>query len=517
MPKQKNEQKTSFLNKILNVIEKIGNKLPQPITLFLILAIAIILISGLTSWLGVSATTTLVDARTGEAVEKTYNAVSLVNNGGFSYMLTNAVSNFTSFAPLGVVLVCMLGVGLAESSGYISAILVKTADKTPKMLLTPMIIFLGIMSNVASDVGYVVLIPLGALLFIAFDRHPIAGIAAAFAGVSGGFSANLIIGALDPMLAAISTESAGIIDPNYVVSPTDNWFFMFVSTFLIMLIGTIITNKLIEPRLGKYTGGNLEKSLSLDDKQKKALRWANLSAFLYVLSIVIICIPQNSFLRNAQTGSLIKDAPLMDGIIVLIAILFALPGIIYGRLSGKYKGEKDITDALGESMATMGGYIALSFFAAQFISYFAYTNLGTILAINGAHALEASGLSGPLLMVLFVVLVSLINLIMGSASAKWTLLAPIFIPMFMLLGYSPALTQTAYRIGDSVTNMITPLMAYFGMVVVYMKKYDKDSGIGTLTATMLPYSIAFLIGWVLLLVIWMAFGLPLGPGTPMTF
>lgn len=508
------KQKLTWFARFLNVVETAGNRLPHPITMFAILAMAIVLISGLCAALGVSATGEMIDAKTMELSEQTITVVSLMNREGLAYMLTQAVNNFTGFAPLGVVLVTMLGVGCAEGSGYLSALMKKAVSVTPAMIVTPMLVFLGVMSNVASDIGYVVLIPIGAVVFMAYGRHPLAGLAAAFAGVSGGFSANLLIGTLDPMLAGISTEAARMVNPGYVVQPTANWYFMMVSTVVIVGIGTFVTDRIVEPRLSAHrnTGEDVESATALSDKEKKALRMANLTLFIFIAAVALAALPQNSFLRNAETGSLMNNSPFMGGLIILIALLFFLPSIVFGRVSGNYKNEKDVCNQLGANMSSMGSYIALAFVAAQFISYFNYTKLGSVLALKGAEFLENAGVGGPVLMICFILFSAFINLVMGSASAKWTILAPVFVPMFMLLGYSPELTQVAYRIGDSCTNLVTPLMTYFAMVVVFAKKYDEDSGIGTLISTMLPYSIFFMIGWSLLLVIWMLAGLPLGPG-----
>ena len=513
-PNAVKKQKVSLFNRFLNGIETAGNRLPHPITMFAILALAIILLSQICAMLGVSATGEVIDSKTLELTEQTVTAVSLMNREGLAYILTSAVTNFTSFAPLGVVLVTMLGVGCAEGSGYLSALMKKAVSVTPAVIVTPMLVFLGVMSNVASDIGYVVLIPIGAVVFMAYGRHPMAGLAAAFAGVSGGFSANLLIGTLDPMLAGISTEAARIIEPGYTVEATANWFFMIVSTFMIVAIGTFVTDKIVEPRLSshKHSKDQVEDVTALSAAEKKALKAANLSLLGLVLLFAVLALPQNSFLRNAETGSLMTNSPFIQGLIVLIALLFFIPSVVYGRISGTYKNEKDVCAQLGTNMSSMGAYIALAFIAAQFISYFNYTKLGTILALRGAEFLGSTGVSGPILMVLFILFVAVVNLFMGSASAKWTILAPVFVPMFMLLGYSPELTQVAYRIGDSCTNLITPLMSYFAMVVVFAKKYDEESGIGTLISTMLPYSLIFMVGWSALLVLWMIFGLPLGPG-----
>lgn len=507
--------KKSYLNRCLNVVETVGNKLPHPVTLFAIFCVAIMAISHFCAMAGVSASGELLNMKTGEIELQTIEVISLLNGEGVVYMLTKAVTNFTSFAPLGMVLVGMLGVGVAEGSGYINTILKRAVAVTPPAIITPMVVFLGVMSNVASDAGYVVLVPVGALIFMACGRHPLAGLAAAFAGVSGGFSANLIIGTLDPLLAGISTEAAKIMDPTYVVGPTGNLYFMMVSTLLITVLGTIVTNKIVEPRLGshkKATGHEADEFLKITKEEKSALKVANVVLLVMIVGLIAWAFPTTSILRNPETGSLVDGAPLMNSIVVIIAFLFFVPGCVYGFVSGKYKSDKDVGNQLGKNMASMGGYIALVFVAAQFVNYFNYTKLGTVLALKGADFLKSTGISGIALMVMFILLCAFINLFMGSASAKWAIMAPVFIPMFMALGYSPELTQVAYRIGDSTTNIISPLMSYFAMIVVFAKQYDEESGIGTLIATMLPYSMVFLIGWSILLVIWMSAGWPLGPG-----
>lgn len=514
MDKNGKSKRNTIYDRVLNGVERAGNKLPHPITLFAILALAIVIISAICEMLGVSAISETINKETGEIEYTTVAIKSLLSGEGITYIIKNAITNFTSFAPLGVVLVGMLGIGCAEGSGYISTLIKKLVSKTPAKLVTPTVVFLGVMSNIASDAGYLVLIPIGAIIFMTYNRHPMAGLSAAFAGVSGGFSANLLIGSTDTMLSGISTASAQIIDPTYNVDPTSNWFFMIASTFMIVLLGTIITDRIVEPRLGNFknTGEDVNTATKLSKEEEKALKWANITLVALIAAIVIWAIPQNSLLRNQETGSLIYRSLLIEGIVVFITILFLVPSIVYGRVAGKYKNEKDVCEQLVKNMSSMGSYIALAFVASQFIAYFNESKLGTVIALKGAQFLQNVNLPGSVLMVIFIVITAILNIFMGSASAKWTIVAPVFIPMFMQLGYSPELTQVAYRIGDSSTNIISPLMSYFPMIIIFAKKYDKDSGIGTIISTMIPYSFIFLIGWSLLLVVWMLLGLPLGPG-----
>jgi len=516
MTNNKSNKKVSLYNRWLNGIEAVGNKLPHPVALFAGMALFVVILSAILSAMGVSATGELISG--GELKEQTVTAVSLLTKDGLSYMLTNCVSNFTSYAPLGMVLVAMLGVGVAEQSGLINVLLKGAVNITPAKLITPVVVFLGVMSNIASDAGYVILIPLGAMVFRAYGRHPLAGLAAAFAGVSGGFSANLLIGTLDPILAGISQAAASIIDPTYEVSVMGNFTFMFVSTFLITILGTIITDKIVEPRLGAYSGevhGEEDFSLrTITDVEKKGLKRAGIATLVYIALIVIACIPKDSFMRNVNGqifGS--PSSAFVNGIVVLITFLFMIPGAVYGKTVGTFTKEKGVCEAMSTSMATMGSFLSLAFVSSQFINYFNYTNLGTIIALAGASFFKRIEIGLIPLIVIFILFSAFMNLFMGSASAKWNILAPVFVPMFMLLGYSPELCQLAYRIGDSSTNIITPLMTYFAVIIIFAQKYDKKAGIGTITATMIPYSIAFLVCWTIFIVIWLLAGIPIGPGT----
>ncbi len=521
MAKNNGSIQTTHNKGFLGLVERAGNKLPHPIALFALLAAFVAVLSWILSLMGVSATGMLVSG--GELKESTVTTVNLLTGDGIAWMLTSAVSNFTGYAPLGTVLVAMLGVGVAEQSGLLNALLKRTVQVTPKQLITPVVVFLGVMSNIASDAGYVILIPLGAMIFRAYGKHPMAGLAATFAGVSGGFSANLLVGTLDPLLAGISQEAASIISPTYEVNVMGNYWFMAASTFLVTIIGWWVTAKIVEPRLGPYDGtlhGEEDDSLrELTELDRKGLKKSGLAMLIFVLVIVAACIPADSFLKNAN-GDIVGSptSPLISSVVILIALFFFIPSVVFGKTTGKFgKGANDACVALGKAMASMGGYVALAFVAAQFIAYFNYTKLGTILAINGANFFSSVNIGLIPLMVLFVLFSAFINLFMGSASAKWNIMAPVFVPMFMLLGYSPELAQLAFRIGDSSTNLITPLMSYFAIIVITAQKYDKKAGIGTLTATMLPYSIAFLVTWTIMMIVWLAAGWPIGIGTGLFF
>ncbi|UCG29054.1 MAG: AbgT family transporter, partial [Bacteroidales bacterium] len=454
-----------LFTRFLNVVEIVGNALPHPATLFGIFALLILILSAVAYVFDWHA----VHPGTRELIKP----VNLLSVDGLHRILTEMVTNFTSFAPLGIVMVAMLGIGIAESSGLIGAFIRLIVLSSPKKLLTFVLVFAGIMSNVASDVGYVLLIPLAGIIFIAVGRHPVIGMAAAFAGVSGGFSANLVLGTIDPLLAGLSTEAARIVDPEYTVNPTANYFFMVVSTIVIAFTGTWVTEKLIAPRFGKYEPDEKEEEIqALTRKEKRGLRNAMIAFFVIVAITLIGIIPSNGIFRGPDNGVL--TSPLIKGVVSMLFITAGTMGIVYGFTVKKYRSDADVMKGMGEAMKSLAMYYVLVFFAAQFVAYFKWSNLGIIFAIKGANFVMATGLGLIPLMILFIILSGLINMAMGSASAKWAIMAPVFIPMFMLLGYSPELSQVVYRIGDSVTNVISPMMSFFALIIAFIQKYDKN-------------------------------------------
>ena len=494
----------SPLSRFLDGVEWAGNRLPHPATMFALLAVSVIIGSAILSGLGYVA----AHPATGAEIR----AVNLLSGDGLRRIITSLVSNFANFAPLGTVLVALLGVGVAEGSGFLGAAIRGLVLSAPRRLITPFIVFAGIMSNAAGEAGYVILIPLAAAIFHALGRHPMAGLAAAFAGVSGGYSANLVLGSIDPLLAGITQEAARIIDPEYRVNPAANYYFMAVSTFLLTAIGTIVTDRIVEPRLGKYdaagNGGGLQP---LTTVERRGLITAGITIAALGGLILAGLLPDGGFLRDPRYNDILHS-PFLSGIVAFIFIGFLAPGIAYGIVTRSILNDGDIAGFMSKSMATMSGYIVLVFFAAQFVAYFGWTNIGLITAIQGADFLRSVGFTGIPLLLSFILLSALLNLLMGSASAKWAVMAPVFVPMFMLLGYTPELTQAAYRVGDSTTNVVTPMMTYFALIVSFMHRYRSDAGLGTLIAMMLPYSLAFFAGWSALLLGWMLAGLPVGPG-----
>ncbi|MCP3740123.1 AbgT family transporter [Rossellomorea sp. BNER] len=493
-------QKQKGLLRFLGGIEKVGNKLPDPFMLFVYLALFIVLFS----WFIAGLDVTVEHPKTGEVLA----IKSLVSGEGLQYILTSMLENFTGFKPLGLVLAMMLGIGLAEKVGLLETAIKKTVLNAPKGLVTYAVITVGIMGNLASDAAFVIIPPLAAMVFYTVGRHPLAGLAAGFSGVGAGFTANFIITGTDALLAGISTEAAKSFD--IAVTPVDNWYFMATSVVILTIVGGLITEKIIEPRLGKYEG-KVDKKLEEESPlEGKGLRNAILSGLAYLAVLFMVIFWPNSPLRN-EDGGLIPS-PLLSGIIPIILIFFVVMGVTYGVTVKKITSTRDIPKYMGEAMRDMSGYIVLIFAAAQFIAYFDWTNLGTWVAVSGANFLESINMTGLAAIVGFVLLTSLLNLLIFSGSALWALEAPIFIPMFATLGYNPAFIQAAYRIADSSTNIITPMNPYIIVILAFMKEYDKKAGLGTLISLMLPYAIAFLSVWIVLLLAFALLGIPFGPG-----
>jgi aminobenzoyl-glutamate transport protein len=500
------QAKSTWVTRALDKVEVVGNKLPDPAIIFFFCLIVVWVLSAIMSQFAWDA----VDPRTGEALV----VQNLLTGDSLADFLSRMVTIFTGFAPLGVVLVAMLGVGVAEHSGFISAGLKRMLDATPRTLLTPMVVLVAIVSHTATDAGYVLVIPLAGVIFYAMGRHPLAGIAAAFAGVSGGFCANFIPSAIDPLLQSFTQEAARIIDPSIQVNPLNNWFFNSASSLLIVSIAWYLTDKVIEPRLKdvKVDGNSsdIPKFEELSKKQIKALRVSSFVMLMGIVGLVAILVPESSPMRDANGALTSFQAPIMQSIVPIIFLLFLLPGVVYGYMAGVYTSSKDMIYSMTKAMNGMSYYIVMAFFCALFIDAFGKSNLGALLAIEGAQLLQALQLPSMVTIVGIIFLTAFVNLFVGSSSAKWALLGPIFVPMLMQLNISPDLTQIAYRIGDSSSNIITPLMPYFPLVVIYCQRYVKGTGIGTLLSLMLPYSICIILAWTVFLLLYWTLGIPLG-------
>ena len=505
------ESRNTYFDKFLNIIETLGNKLPDPAMLFFFLLIIVWIFSAILAPIDFGE----VHPLTGEELQ-VQNQLTGANLAEF---LASMVNVFVLFAPLGIVLVAMLGVGVAEHSGWIDTGLKKLLGFTPASLLTPMLILIAIVSHTAADAGSVLVIPLGGVIFYAAGRHPLAGIAAAFAGVSGGFSANFIPSAIDPLLMSFTLEAARILDPDIALNPLNNIYFTAASCLLIVLVGWYITDKIVEPRLqGIKVDGDedqMPKMETVSDRESRAFWYGFLAMAIGIAGLILWAWPENSSLRgpdmiDPEVMSLVSfNAPLMRAIVPLIFVLLLIPGVVYGYTSGKYKSSKDMINNMTKSMESMGYYIVMAFFCALFIDAFGKSNIGLLVALKGANFLQSLALPGEVTIVGIIGLSAVVNLLVGSASAKWALIAPIFVPMLMQLGISPDLTQAAYRVGDSVSNIITPLLPYFPLVVVFCQRYVKTTGIGTLISMMLPYSIIFGITWTIFLLLYWWLGIPL--------
>lgn len=499
--------KGSFFNKMLNRVEVIGNKLPDPVTIFLGLCAVVLITSSIIASQGVS----VVHPGTGETVA----VINLLSKEQLQNILMNVVPNFQGFAPLGLVLVVMIGAGMCDKVGLMEGAIKASASRISGKSVTLVVMIIGMLANLASDAGTILLPPLAAIAFIGVGRHPLIGLFAGYAAVTLGFSANIMISVVDVLVASFTIPAAQMMDPNYAGNATMNLYFMMASTVVLAVLGTFITEKFIAPRFGEYTGdATLDVSSELTKEQKKGLKLAGLSLLGCIAIIVVLSIGgPNSFLGDPETGDLLSNnAPFMKGMVPIMALLFFIPGIVYGKVTGVIKNDKDIVSLMGKSMSDMGSYIILAFAASQFLKLFESSNLGIVLSVKGAEFLQSTDIKGVPLIIGFILLSCVINMFIGSASAKWAIMAPIFVPMFMMLGYSPALTQMAYRIGDGITNPISPLFAYFPVILAFAKKYDKNAGMGTIMSNMIPFSLSFLVVWSILLAAFMMFGLPLGPG-----
>ena len=493
----------SRFDRFLHLVERVGNRLPDPFILFFYLTILLVIVTFFLSIYGDA----VKHPTTGDPVA----VKTLVSTEGIRYILSDMITNFTGFAPLGLVIVVMLGIGLSEKVGLLEVAMKQAILATPGRIITFAVFFIGILANVASDAAFVVVPPLAALAFLAVGRHPLAGLASGLAATGIGFSANIIIAGTDVLLSGIATEVAKGFNPDAHVSPVDNWFFMSVSTFVLATLGTIITEKYVEPRLGKYTGDHKDDMAHvITALEKKGLRNACIAMAIYLIALLIALFIPNSPLLN-DDGTFLRS-PFLTGIVPLLFGLFLVAGITYGVTIQKIQSTKDVPKLMTEAVKDLSGYIVLVFMIAQFVAFFNWTNLSTWLAVHFSNILEFLNLTNIFAIILFVLLVACLSLFIISGSALWALVAPIFIPTFMALGYNPAFIQLAYRIGESSTNMVTPLNPYFAIILSFLHVYDKKAGIGTLMSLMIPYTVAFLIVWTLLLVIFALFNIPIGPG-----
>ncbi|WP_022693052.1 AbgT family transporter [Ponticaulis koreensis] len=529
----------------LGFVERAGNKLPDPVFIFLFLLVVLVIISVIASLTGLTATLSdqvlggMSDAnkaRFAIGADGVIPAISLLSPDNIQRLWTEMPATFTHFHPLGYVLVVMLGAGVAERTGLFGDAMRAAVRGAPKFLLTPVVAFVAMAGNHAADAAYVVLIPLAGILFASAGRHPIAGIAAAFAGVSGGFSANFAPGQLDALLYGITLEAAEILVPDYQVNIAGNWYFIAAMMVIFVPVIWFVTDKIIEPKLGAWQGvdGSTEDDADkpLNEDQKKGLMWAGIAVLgVFALWTFFVIGPGTPlYITDAEyiaQGLTADEAaakewfercgPLFNSLVAAFLVLFLAAGVAYGVCAKTIKSGDDLVGMMADAMKDMGYYLVLAFAAAHFVAMFGWSNLGLISAVHGAAAIESANLHPALILGLIVLFTGLINLFVGSASAKWALLAPVMVPMLMLAGISPDASTAAYRVGDSATNIITPLMVYFPLILIFAQRWKKDFGIGSLTAIMIPYSIWILISGLALMIVWVALGIDLGPGAPVGY
>lgn len=504
------KEKPTLINRFLNIVEKVGNRLPDPSILFFLMCLGLAVLTWIISFFSI----TVKHPGSGDTIA----IKSILSSDGLSMILNDAIKNFSEFPALGLVLAVMLGIGVSEKTGYFDKLMIQVVHKAPKKIIIPVIILVGILGNAAGDAATIVLPPLTAMVFIKLGYHPIAGLAMAYASALGGFSANVMIGMSDALLYAFTEPAAKIVSDNVHVNVAMNWYFIAASIIVLLPAVYWVTMLFVIPRLGTYDTSNSdikvdEENKGLTPEENKAVFWANISFFAMIALLILLAIPQNSFLRNAKTGSLLNDAPIINGVGLIILVLFLVPGLVYGIKMKVFHNSKDLGKMLADSMGSMGSFIVIVFFAAQLLAFLEWSNLGVIVAVKGASLLQ--GQNGIVLILGIIILSALINLLIGSASAKWGILAPIFIPMLMLVGFHPAFTQMLYRIGDSISNPITPMMPYLPLLLSYAQKYDKRMKLGSLLSSLMPYTIILSIVWPLFMIIWYLLGWPLGPGGPL--
>lgn len=492
----------------LGLIVRIGNKVPDITTLFVSALVVVMALSALLSLF----TFDYVNPKTGKPVE----IVNMLAPERLVELMSNAVTNFATFPALGMVIVATIGIGIADGSGYINAILRKILAFTPKFLLTPMVVIAGMLSHLGPDTGYVIIIPVAAYMFYAVGKHPLAGIAVAFAGIAGAFAANYTPSAIDPVIQGFTEPAAQIIDPKYSVNILCNYFYALGATFVVIPTLWLITEKIVEPWLQKNFPVELSRNdietvdTPLTAKENRALIISTLVFFAVVIALVVTVVPADSFWR-AEGGSLTSpDAPIMKSIVAIIFVLTGLIGLLYGFLSGRFKGPKDVSKAMEVMTTTLVPLIVFYFFAAQFMWAFNESQIGSLLAVSGAEFLKGLNLPPQATVLGIIIFVGLLNLIITSASAKWAILAPIFVPMLMGVGISPELTQATFRVSDSAVNVVTPMFAFYPLIITYCQRYVKKAGIGTLSSMMLPYTIGLLISLTVALFVFWGFNIPLG-------
>ena len=501
------------MQRILDVVERVGNRVPHPVIIFVILIGIVIVLSHVFYMLGLSVSYQVINPQTHEVEDATTAARSLLTVDGIRFMFTGVVQNFMNFNAVGVIIVAMVGVGVAEEAGLVKALIRKLVVVTPGHALTYVLVFVGILSSIAADAGYLVLIPLAGAAFITVGRHPLAGLAAAFAAVAAAFLVNILIVPVDGILTEITNDAIHLVNPTISIDLAANIWFSIASVVMLTIVIALITEKMVEPRLGEYRGDYaLQGDSGLSVDEYRGLRFALFGLLGTVAFIALLTLPPGAPLRNPETGAIIGSSPFMNSLIVSIALLFLTCGIAYGIGARTMTGTLDVVNAMSKAIASLSGLILLLLVISQFLAYFNYSNMATLAAVSLAEVLEHANLDALWLLIGFVIVVFLLDLVITGAIPKWAIFAPVFVPLLMRLNVEPEAVLAAYRVGDSPMNAITPLNAYFAMIVTFAQRYEKDAGVGTVIALMLPYILVLCVLWTLLLVVWYLLGLPWGLG-----
>jgi para-aminobenzoyl-glutamate transporter family len=537
--------KRGITQRMLDGIERLGNKVPHPAVIFLLLILLVMILSAVLAAFDVKVTYE-VERPVAFPVEETYNGgtiqpsyetppaaaydhkyevvtettsiKSLLTADGVRFIFTSSVNNFNNFGVVGVILVAMIGVGVAEEAGLIAALIRKLVKVAPKWALTFIIVLIGILSSVASDAGYLVLIPLAAAAFLAVGRHPLAGIAAGFAGVGAAFGVNILIAPIDGIMTEVTNEATALVDPNQKIDLTANLYFSIVATIFLAFVITFITEKIIEPRLGKFTGTVAADHASEGDGppagESRGLRFALIGTIAVIAVVALLTAPPGAPLRNPETGSVVNDSPFMASLIFIIMLIFLVAGLCYGYGADTLKGSAKVMAAITKTFAGLGGLIFLLLIIAQFIAYFNYTNMATVAAVSLSEPLEKANVDAIWLLIGFIIVTLIIDIIIPGVIPKWAIFAPVFVPLFLRLGVAPQTVLAAYRVGDSPVNVVTPLMVYLPFIVLLAQRYRKSAGVGTVVALMVPYTLIIAVAWIIFFVVWYLLGIPLGPGAP---
>lgn len=506
----------TVMQRFLDTVEKVGNMVPHPVVIFLILIGVVIVLSALLSLVGVSVTFERINPET-HKIETANTAIrSLFTIDGIRFMYSSLIPNFMGFTAVGLMIVAMIGAGVAEESGLVTTVIRKLVIVSPRWALTYILSFVGILASIAADAGYLVLIPLAGIAYLAVGRHPLAGLALGFAAVAGAFTVNMLIKPLDAVLVEFTNDAARLVDPSRTIGLASNVWFSIASVLFLTVVIALITDRMIAPRLGAYDpklaadGTVTEQGAVLSDAESRGLRFAGFGLLGLIAVFCLLTLPPGAPLRNPATGVLIGDSPFMNGLIALIMLMFLVTGWAYGHGAGTLRTLPEVIAAIEKSIKSLGGTIFLFFVLSQFVAYFTYTNIGTVMALSLSGALQAANIGALPLLLGFIIVVAIIDLLLTGAIAKWAIFAPVFVPLLMKLGVEPEAVLAAYRVGDSPMNAITPLNAYFALVVGFAQRYDRNAGVGTIVSLMLPYVVWMFVLWTALFALWKALGLPWG-------